>query len=105
MRHKGTSIMVASQDPPSAPISLIELSSQVILRKFNSTACLKHVQNATAALGSLMPEKMANLRPGEAFIWSSKATDGSSTKSAVKIRCRPRVTHGGGPTKAAVGGH
>jgi DNA phosphorothioation-dependent restriction protein DptH len=27
MRHKGTSIMVASQDPPSVPISLIELSS------------------------------------------------------------------------------
>ena len=28
MRHKGTSIMVASQDPPSVPISLIELSSR-----------------------------------------------------------------------------
>ncbi len=30
MRHKGTSIMVASQDPPSVPVSLIELSSQII---------------------------------------------------------------------------
>lgn len=104
MRHKGTSIMVASQDPPSVPISLIELSSQVILHKFNSPAWLKHIQKANAALGSLTPEKMSNLRPGEAFIWSSKATDEAFTKSAVKIRCRPRVTHHGGATKTAVGG-
>jgi hypothetical protein len=102
MRHKGTSIMVASQDPPSVPVSLIELSSQVILHKFNSPAWLKHIQKANAALGSLSPEKMANLRPGEAFIWSSKATDEAFTKSAVKIRCRPRVTLHGGATKTAV---
>ena len=36
MRHKGTSILVASQDPPSVPASLIELSSQIVLHKFNS---------------------------------------------------------------------
>ncbi|WP_374499689.1 hypothetical protein [Pseudoxanthomonas sp.] len=102
MRHKGTSIMVASQDPPSVPISLIELSSQVILHKFNSPAWLKHIQKANAALGTLTPEKMANLRPGEAFVWSSKATDDAFTKGAVKIRCRPRATHHGGATKTAV---
>ena len=42
MRHKGTSIMIASQDPPSVPVSLIELSSQIILHKFNSPAWLQH---------------------------------------------------------------
>lgn len=102
MRHKGTSIMVASQDPPSVPISLIELSSQVILHKFNSPAWLKHIQKANAALGSLTPEKMSNLRPGEAFVWSSKASDEAFTKSAVKVRCRARVTSHGGATKTAV---
>ena len=56
----------------------------------------------TTFIGSLTPEKMANLRPGEAFIWSSKATDEAFTKGAVKIRCRPRVTHHGGATKTAV---
>ncbi len=102
MRHKGTSIMVASQDPPSVPLALIELSSQIILHKFNSPAWLKHIQKANAALGTLTPEKMANLRPGEAFVWSSKATDEAFTKGAVKIRCRPRVTQHGGATKTAV---
>jgi DNA phosphorothioation-dependent restriction protein DptH len=102
MRHKGTSIMVASQDPPSVPVALIELSSQVILHKFNSPAWLKHLQKANAALGSLTPEKMANLRPGEAFVWSSRATDEAFTKGAIKIRCRPRVTLHGGTTKTAV---
>ena len=41
MRHKGTSILVASQDPPSVPASLIELSTQIILHKFNSPAWLE----------------------------------------------------------------
>lgn len=103
MRHKGTSIMVASQDPPSVPVQLIELSSQIILHKFNSPAWLKHIQKANAALGSLTPEKMAHLRPGEAFVWSSKATDEAFCKAAVKVRLRPRSTQHGGATKTALG--
>lgn len=103
MRHKGTSIMVASQDPPSVPISLIELSSQIIMHKFNSPAWLKHIQKANAALGELTSDKMSHLGTGEAYVWSSKASDGSFTRSAVKIKCRPRITQHGGSTKTAVG--
>jgi hypothetical protein len=102
MRHKGTSIMVASQDPPSVPVALIELSSQIILHKFNSPAWLKHIQKANAALAALTPEKMANLAAGEAYVWSSKATDDAFSHGAVKMRCRPRVTRHGGGTKTAV---
>ncbi|KPD17344.1 hypothetical protein ADM96_19455 [Burkholderia sp. ST111] len=102
MRHKGVSVMVASQDPPSVPVSLIELSSQIILHKFNSPAWLKHIQKANAALGNLTPERMAQLKAGEAYIWSSKATDESFSKGAVKLKCRPRVTQHGGATKVAV---
>ena len=101
MRHKGTSVMVASQDPPSVPTSLIELSTQIILHKFNSPAWLKHVQKANAALDGLTPEKLASLGPGEAYVWSSKATDGAFVRGAIKVRCRPRVTQHGGATKTA----
>ena len=102
MRHKGTSILVASQDPPSVPSSLIELSSQIILHKFNSPSWLKHIQKANAALEGLTPAKLAALGPGEAYVWSSKATDDAFTRDAVKVRCRPRVTQHGGSTKTAV---
>jgi DNA helicase HerA-like ATPase len=102
MRHKGTSIMVASQDPPSVPVSLIELSSQIILHKFNSPAWLKHIQKANAALDSLSPEKMSNLKPGEAYIWSNKANEDAFIKGAVKVKCRSRVTQHGGNTKTAL---
>lgn len=102
MRHKGVSIMVASQDPPSVPVSLIELSSQIILHKFNSPAWLKHIQKANAALANLTSERMAALKAGEAYVWSSKATDESFSKGAVKVRCRPRVTEHGGATRVAV---
>jgi hypothetical protein len=102
MRHKGTSILVASQDPPSVPVSLIELSSQIILHKFNSPNWLKHIQKVNAALGSLTPEKLATLRPGEAYVWSSRATDLAFCQGALRIHCRPRVTHHGGATEKAV---
>jgi hypothetical protein len=102
MRHKGTSILVASQDPPSVPVALIELSSQIILHKFNSPAWLKHIQKANAALTGLTAENMASLQPGEAYVWSSKATDLAFSQQAIRIRCRPRVTRHGGYTKTAV---
>ena len=102
MRHKGTTIMVASQDPPSVPTSLIELSTQIVLHKFNSPSWLKHIQKANAALDALTPAKLASLGPGEAFVWSSKATDDAFAREAVKLRCRPRVTQHGGGTKTAV---
>jgi len=103
MRHKGTSIMVASQDPPSVPVSLIELSSHIIMHKFNSPAWLKHIQKANAALGELTSDKMSHLGTGEAYVWSSKASDDSFIRGAVKIKCRPRATQHGGSTKTAVG--
>jgi len=102
MRHKGTSILVASQDPPSVPVSLIELSSQIILHRFNSPAWLKHIQKANAALLNLTPEQLSRLQPGEAFIWSSKATDPIFSREAVKVLLRRRVTRHGGATKTAV---
>ena len=104
MRHKGTSVMVASQDPPSVPTSLIELSTQIILHKFNSPAWLKHIQRANAALDFLTPNRLASLGPGDAYVWSSKATDDAVTRGAVRLRCRPRVTLHGGGTKTAVRG-
>ncbi|MFI6004783.1 hypothetical protein ACIA98_30985 [Streptomyces sp. NPDC051366] len=103
MRHKGMSILVASQDPPSVPVSLIELSDHVILHKFTSPAWLKHLQKANTAFASLRPDQLAQLQPGEAYIWASKATDPAFTYGATRVRCRPRVTRHGGATKTASG--
>jgi DNA phosphorothioation-dependent restriction protein DptH len=94
--------LIASQDPPSVPVTLIELSSQIILHKFNSPAWLKHMQKANAALGDLSADKMNRLTAGEAYIWSSKSTDDSFTRGAIKIKCRPRVTEHGGDTRTAI---
>ncbi|MFF0589413.1 hypothetical protein ACFYWD_25985 [Streptomyces sp. NPDC003781] len=103
MRHKGMSVLVASQDPPSVPSELIELSTHMVLHRFTSPAWLKHLQKVNAALSGLNPEKLAALRPGEAYVWSGKATDEAFTRGAVKIDCRPRVTRHGGATRTALG--
>lgn len=102
MRHKGMSVLVASQDPPSVPIKLIELSDIVILHKFNSPAWLRHMQKATVSLADLTPAKMASLAPGEAYVWSSRSTEADFTRGAVRLRLRPRMTRHGGATRTAV---
>ena len=102
MRHKGMNILVASQDPPSVPLSLIELSNHIVLHKFNSPAWLKHIQRANTSLADLTSTKMAGLAPGEAYVWSSRATDLGFTRAAVKVQLRPRVTRHGGSTKTAL---
>ena len=102
MRHKGVSIMIASQDPMSLPSEIIELSSIVIMHKFSSPAWVKHVQKAITALQTLTPMAMSSLTSGEAFLWANKATDRMFTQRPVKISIRPRVTKHGGDTINAV---
>ncbi len=101
MRHKGVSIMIASQDPPSLPNEIIELSSIVLLHKFNSPQWLKHIQKSVTQLNSLTPSDMSALAPGEGFLWATKATDRGISVKPLKISTRPRVTkHGGGTIQA-----
>lgn len=101
MRHKGVSIMIASQDPPSLPNEIIELSSIVLLHKFNSPQWLKHIQKSITQLGNITPSEMSSLQPGEGFLWATKATEKGITSNPIKISTRPRVTkHGGGTIKA-----
>jgi DNA phosphorothioation-dependent restriction protein DptH len=102
MRHQGVSVLIASQDPPSLPNAIIELSSLVILHRFNSPQWLKHVQRSVTALSDLTPAQMAALRPGDAYVWATKATERVFAQKAVKMRFRPRVTQHGGETKRAV---
>lgn len=102
MRHKGVSIMIASQDPMSLPNEIIELSSIVILHRFNSPAWVKHVQKSITPLGSLTPSMMSALKSGEAYLWAGKATDENITAHPIKIEIRPRVTKHGGDTISAV---
>lgn len=103
MRHKGMSVLVASQDPPSVPSELIELSTHMVLHRFTSPAWLKHLQKVNASLSGLNPEKLAALRPGEAYVWAGKATDEAFVRGTVKVDCRPRVTQHGGATRTALG--
>ena len=102
MRHKGVSLMIASQDPPSLPSEIIELSSVVLMHKFNSPAWLKHIQKSITSLSHVQDTEMAALSPGEAFLWSNKSTDRQIETRPVKIVTRPRATKHGGATITAV---
>lgn len=102
MRHKGVSIMIASQDPMSLPNKIIELSSIVLLHKFSSPAWVKHIQKSITALQMLTATEMSSLSPGEAYLWAGKSSDKSIMQRPIKISIRPRVTKHGGDTIKAV---
>ena len=102
MRHKGVSIMIASQDPMSLPTEIIELSSIVVMHRFSSPAWVKHVQKAITPLQTLTATEMATLGSGEAYLWANKASDKSITQRPIQISIRPRVTKHGGDTIQAV---
>lgn len=102
MRHRGVSVMIASQDPMSLPTDIIELSSIVVMHRFSSPAWVKHVQKAITPLQNLTPTEMAALGSGEAYIWANKASDKAITQRPIKISIRPRVTKHGGDTIQAV---
>lgn len=105
MRHRGTSIILSSQDPPSVPIELIELSSIIFLHKFSSPNWLKHIKQANTALNGLTPEMMNTLHSGEAYVWANQSSEVNYTRQPYKICCRPRVTKHGGETVLATSGN
>jgi len=102
MRHKGTSVLIASQDPKSVPLPLIELSSMIILHQFSSPEWLKHIQKGVIALQELSAGRLNMLQKGQAYVWSREATHHDFETRAVKIDIRPRVTKHGGSTVKAV---
>lgn len=102
MRHKGVSIMIASQDPMSLPTEIIELSSIVVMHRFSSPAWVKHVQKAITPLQTLTATEMSALGSGEAYLWANKSSDKAITQRPIKISIRPRVTKHGGDTIQAV---
>lgn len=102
MRHQGVTMLLASQDPPSLPTEVIELSSAVVLHRFNSPQWLKHVQKTNTSLQNLTTDQLAGLQAGEAFLWANKASNPEWTRKAIKVITRPRVTQHGGSTQKAV---
>ncbi len=101
MRHKGVSVLIASQDPPSLPNAIIELSSAVVVHRFNSPQWLKHIQRSITQFEKLTPTDLSYLGPGEAYLWATKANKKHVTQQPVKITTRPRVTKHGGGTRQA----
>jgi DNA phosphorothioation-dependent restriction protein DptH len=95
-------VLIASQDPLSVPVSIISLSTQIILHKFNSPAWLQHIQKSNIALKDLGAGKLNMLNKGQAYVWSSDATDPDFTTRAVRVEMRPRVTKHGGSTVTAM---
>jgi DNA helicase HerA-like ATPase len=100
MRHRGTSVIIASQNPPSVPREVIELSQVVFAHEFSSPTWLDHIKKVKTAFGGLLPSNLARLSSGQAFVWSA-GTD--RLQKPQRIVIRPRSTQHGGGTRRATG--
>jgi hypothetical protein len=99
MRHRGTSVVISSQNPPSVPREVIELSQIVFTHQFSSPMWLQYIKRVKTAFGDLQPSHLARLESGEAYVWAS-GTD--RFKKPQRVRMRPRLTRHGGGTRRAI---
>lgn len=104
MRHQGTSVVIASQDPLSVPRAVIELTSVLLLHRMTSPQWLKHLKSAIGALEQISDAQLAALQPGEALVWAQRSTDKRFTLRPQRIQVRPRFSQHGGGTRTAVSG-
>lgn len=104
MRHQGTSVVIASQDPLSVPRAVVELTSILLLHRMTSPQWLKHLKSAISVLEGVTEGQLATLQPGEALLWAQRGTDKRFSQRLQRIRIRPRFTRHGGGTKTAVSG-
>jgi hypothetical protein len=98
MRHKGASIVVASQNPPSLPPEVIELSSVIIAHRFTSPAWLRHLQKVSHAFRDMKGSQLTDLVPGSAYVW---AGGNPRYQKPQRLSMRPRLTLHGGETRRA----
>jgi DNA phosphorothioation-dependent restriction protein DptH len=102
MRHQGTSVVIASQDPLSVPRAIIELTSILVLHRITSPQWLKHLKSAIIGLEDISEEHLAGLQAGDALVWAQRSTDRKFTQRPYKVRIRPRFSLHGGGTKTAI---
>jgi len=102
MRHLGATVVIASQDPPSIPRTVLELSTVIVCHRMTSPAWLKHLRSAIVALEDLSERELADLAPGEAFVWAQLSTDRRFGLKPQRVNIRPRATRHGGATRTAV---
>lgn len=100
MRHRGTTVVLASQNPPSVPREIIELSTVLIAHRFTSPQWLDHIRKANSdfADAGLKPSQLTSVGPGEAYVWS---VGSPAFKRPQLVRMRPRLTRHGGATRRA----
>ena len=98
MRHRGTSIVIASQDPPSVPEDVVALSTVIIAHKFTSPAWLRHLQKVSTGFAGMRGSQLTDLRRGSAYTW---ARDNHKFERPQRIDIRARLTQHGGETRTA----
>jgi DNA phosphorothioation-dependent restriction protein DptH len=98
MRHRGTSVVIASQNPPSVPQDIIELSTVIIAHKFTSPAWLRHLQKMSQAFSHIRGSQLTDLTPGKAYVW---AVGNPRFERPQRVDIRARLTKHGGETRRA----
>lgn len=98
MRHKGVTMVIASQDPLSVPAVVVELSTVIITHRITSPAWLRSLKNSSQAFESAGKGELAGLRAGQALVWSAGGS--SRYRQPQRVDTRPRLTeHGGGTVR------
>jgi len=102
MRHKRTTVIIASQDPLSVPQPLIEMSTMIFCSKMSAKRWLEYIQEVNTSFDNVIPRHLNDLGRGQAYFWALRSSDYKYTTQATKIQVRTRASlHGGASITAA----
>lgn len=109
MRHFGTTIVFASQDPQSMPMDIKKLATMTVVHKLSSPLDVGDLARsnfawqkfAEAGLGARLME----LKAGQAYIWTRHCAEFEYTLMPHLFQVRASATMPGGETVTASGQH
>jgi energy-coupling factor transporter ATP-binding protein EcfA2 len=102
MRHKRTSIIIASQNPKTIPHDVWDLCTIQVGAKIFAERWRNYIVEGNSCFSNVSTSHFRTLGKGQSWWWALKSTEERYTSEAVKVQVRTRATmHGGATIRAS----
>ncbi len=109
MRHFGTTIVFASQDPQSMPMDIKKLATMTVVHKLSSPLDVEDLAQSNFAWQKFNESgngaRLLELKTGQAYIWTRHCAEFEYTLMPRLFQVRASATMPGGETVTASGHH
>ena len=101
IRHKRTTVVLASQEPLAIPNRINDLVQQTWLGKMSADRWFQHILVSNRSFENITITDLKNLKKGQFYVSTLYATEHQLTTQATLVQVRTRVSEHGGATVLA----